>query len=108
MGIKVWSTVLKAIFDFMGATPNNVPALYTDRKQIASIQSFFKFFCADANEETEFRIYPSAELFFKLKQESCKYSLEDDGGFPTIHIADAVLCRDEYDYRSGIACNVCK
>lgn len=106
MGSRNWAIVLKDIFKFLDGSPTQVPALYTEEKQIPIITSFLKTFCYEANEETEFRIYPLSHLFFALKQESCKYSLEEDSGFQSIHIAKAILERDEYDYRSGIACEV--
>lgn len=106
MGERNWPNLLKQIFAFIDGSPTQVPALYTDENQIPIITSFLKTFCIEANEETEFRIYPLQNLFYALKQESCKYCLEEDNGFVSIHIANAILQRDEYDYRSGIACDV--
>lgn len=106
MGARNWTIVLKDIYKFIDGTPTQVPPLYTEEKQIPIILSFLKAFCNEANEETEFRVYPLAKLFYALKQESCKYSLHEDTGFQSIHIAKAILERDEYDYRSGIACDV--
>lgn len=53
-----------------------------------------------------FKIYPLSQLFFELKNESCKYGLDAEQGFASVHIAQAMLDRDQYDYRQDISCAV--
>lgn len=81
--------------------------LFTSANHIPVIKSFFEQFCMlDNIDPNTYKVYPLNQLFFVLKQEACKYGMDLDKGFDSIHVAQAILDRDQYDFREGLACAV--
>lgn len=65
-----------------------------------------KEFCALGDDDpSSYRIYPLHQLFYDLKEEAVKNSI-DGVPFHSIHIAEAHLNRDQYVYLKDTACTV--
>lgn len=107
-GEKNYSNILQNILNFCGVnSSSSLPPMFTDTDQIPAIKSIIDQLCKDTDEDPlNFRIYPIAQLFFVLKGETCKYTIEGTGAFYSVHIAQTMLDRDQYDYRANIACTV--
>lgn len=102
-GEKNYQSILKQIHKFMGK--NELAPLFTLKENIPMIKSFLHQFCEMSEEESRHRVYPLHELFFVIKEEAAKNSVEGEA-FQSIHIPDAHLNRDQYIYLRDTACNV--
>lgn len=89
----------------MGNT-KQLPPLFTAKEDIPMIEAFMREFCAlNGNNPDRYRIFPLHQLFYDIKEEAVKNSLEGQS-FRSIHIAEAHLNRDHYAYLQNTACNV--
>lgn len=81
--------------------------MFTDTDQVPVIKSIIDQLCKESNQDPSiFRVYPIAQLFFVFKGEASKYALDGTGAFFSVHIAQTLIDRDQYDYRANIACSV--
>lgn len=105
MGESDYDTVLGEIVKFFGNTPT-FPPIFTNVPQIPMIKSIFEQLCSEKADLDNFKIYPLFQLLFMLKREAASYGIDENQGFASIHIAQSMIDRDQYDYQREIACNV--
>lgn len=108
LGENNYANILQNILKFFDATDSrSLPPMFTDNDQVPVVKSIIEQLCKDSYEDPlNFRVYPIAQLFFVLKGETSKYTLDEAGAFFSVHIAQTMIDRDQYDYRSNIACAV--
>lgn len=105
MGEQNYDTIIGDIVQFFGNL-ETFPPFFTNINQMEMVQSVIAQLCQDDIYFSNFKIYPLHQLFFTLKREAISYGLDEDKGFASIHIAQAMIDRDQYDYNKDIACNV--
>lgn len=104
MGEKNYETIFEEIRNFIN--PNNeadFPALYTLQEHIPWVTSILKQFAIEVchyEDEAEemFTIFSISELFYLLNKNTAKVP------FNSNHIAKAMIDKDPYEYRPGLAC----
>lgn len=83
-----------------------LPPLFTTKEDIPIIQSFIREFGAASDEDpSRYRVYPLHHLFFDVKEEAVRNSI-DGALFRSIHLAEDQLRRDRYAHLRDTACNV--
>lgn len=91
----------------IAASVEPLPPLFTDQHQLPVVRSIVQQLCEAAGRDPgTVRVYPLVRLFFVLKREATRYGLDETVGFPSEHVAQAMLDRDQYDHRSEIACEL--
>lgn len=104
-GERNYKVILNEIDAFMGSRSELAP-LFTIRDQIPIITSFINQFCSFANvDANRYTVYPLHQIFYDIKEEAVKNSISGQS-LKSIHIAEALLNRDNYAYQSNMACNV--
>ena len=104
LGESDFKKIFQDMIEFCGNPPkDDFPPLFTHKNQIDMIESFQNQFCKD--QILPYRIYPLGELFFQLKRATAQ-TRDGQISFTSIHIAEAHIDRDTYDFRKGIACTV--
>lgn len=107
LGEILFSNVFREIHEFaFDYDKNQVHTLYTSPDHIPIAESILNTFAVEADESMDtFSICSITELFFHLKSSTAKLG-EKMNIFPSIHIAQAMLDKDSYQYFEGLACEV--
>lgn len=81
--------------------------MFTNTDQVPVLKSIIEQLCQNSYEDPKnFRVYPITQLLFVWKQETSKFALNEGGAFYSVHIAQSMIDRDQYDYRENLACTV--
>lgn len=106
-GERNYVRILHDMNEFMGNPAS--PLLFTAKENIPIIKSFLKTFIDHQGDDEDnvdrYRVYPLHQLFYDIKEEAVKMSVEGVS-FKSIHIAEEHLKRDDYTYLTNTACAV--
>lgn len=105
MGEKDNDEIILKMFSFL-SQQEKMPPLFTETNDIKMVENILKgILNQGAMEETTLLVCPMSELFYQLKRATESFGL-DIKTFPSVHIAQAIIQKDVYEYTKDISCDV--
>lgn len=104
LGEKDNDEIILKLFSFLSAQ-EKMPPLYTETTEVKMVQNILKgILNQGALDEHTLEVYKLSELFFQLKQATENFGM-DVKIFPSVHIAQAIIQKDVYEYTKDISCD---
>lgn len=104
MGEKDNDEIVLRLFNFL-SQGEKMPPLFTETTEIKMVENILKGILTQANmDENTLLVCPLSELFYQLKRATESFGM-DIKTFPSVHIAQAIIQKDVYEYTNGIACD---
>lgn len=104
MGEKDNDEIVLRLFNFL-SQGEKMPPLFTETTEIKMVENILKGILTQANmDENTLLICPLSELFYQLKRATESFGM-DIKTFPSVHIAQAIIQKDVYEYTKDIACD---
>lgn len=95
--------IILKLFSFLSQN-EKMPPLFTDSNDIRMVENILKgILNQGAMDENTLLVCPLSELFYHLKLATESFGL-DIKTFPSVHIAQAIIQKDVYEYTKDIAC----
>lgn len=105
MGEKDNDEIILKMFSFL-SQQEKMPPLFTETNEIKMVENILKgILNQGAMEENTLLVCPLSELFYQLKRATESFGL-DIKTFPSVHIAQAIIQKDVYEYTKDISCDV--
>lgn len=105
MGEKDNDEIILKLFSFL-SQQEKMPPLFTETNEIKVVENILKgILNQGAMEENTLLVCPLSELFYQLKRATESFGL-DIKTFPSVHIAQAIIQKDVYEYTKDISCDV--
>uniref|UniRef100_A0A1Q3EZN9 HMG box domain-containing protein n=1 Tax=Culex tarsalis TaxID=7177 RepID=A0A1Q3EZN9_CULTA len=104
MGEKDNDEIVLRLFNFL-SQGEKMPPLFTETTEIKMVENILKGILTQANmDENTLLVCPLSELFYQLKRATESFGM-DIKTFPSVHIAQAIIQKDVYEYTKDIACD---
>lgn len=105
MGEKDNDEIILKLFSFL-SQQEKMPPLFTETNDIKMVENILKgILNQGAMDDTTLLVCPMSELFYQLKRATESFGL-DIKTFPSVHIAQAIIQKDVYEYTKDISCDV--
>lgn len=103
MGEKDNDEIVLRLFNFL-SQGEKMPPLFTETTEIRMVENILKGILTQANmDENTLLVCPLSELFYQLKRATESFGM-DIKTFPSVHIAQAIIQKDVYEYTKDISC----
>lgn len=104
MGEKDNDEIVLRLFNFL-SQGEKMPPLFTETTEIKMVENILKGILTQANmDENTLLVCPLSELFYQLKRATESFGM-DIKTFPSVHIAQAIIQKDVYEYSKDISCD---
>lgn len=104
MGEKDNDEIVLRLFNFL-SQGEKMPPLFTETTEIKMVENILKGILTQANmDENTLLVCPLSELFYQLKRATESFGM-DIKTFPSVHIAQAIIQKDVYEYTKDISCD---
>lgn len=104
MGEKDNDEIILKMFSFL-SQQEKMPPLFTETGDIKMVENILKgILNQGAMDENTLLVCPLSELFYQLKRATESFGL-DIKTFPSVHIAQAIIQKDVYEYTKDISCD---
>lgn len=104
MGEKDNDEIVLRLFNFL-TQGEKMPPLFTETSEIKVVENILKGILTQANmDENTLLVCPLSEMFYQLKRATESFGM-DIKTFPSVHIAQAIIQKDVYEYTKDIACD---
>lgn len=105
MGEKDNDEIILKLFSFL-SQQEKMPPLFTETTEIKMVENILKGILNQGSmDENTLLVCPLSEMFFQLKNATETFGL-DIKTFPSVHIAQAIIQKDVYEYTKDISCDV--
>ncbi|XP_058446771.1 protein maelstrom homolog isoform X2 [Malaya genurostris] len=102
-GEKDNDEIILKLFSFL-SQQEKMPPLFTETTEIRMVENILKgILNQGAMDENTLLVCPMSELFFHLKRATESFGM-DIKTFPSVHIAQAIIQKDVYEYTKDISC----
>ncbi|XP_058824863.1 protein maelstrom homolog isoform X1 [Topomyia yanbarensis] len=103
MGEKDNDEIILKLFSFL-SQQEKMPPLFTETTEIRMVENILKGILNQGSmDENTLLVCPMSELFFHLKRATESFGM-DIKTFPSVHIAQAIIQKDVYEYTKDISC----
>lgn len=104
LGEKDNDEIILKLFSFL-SQQEKMPPLFTETGDIKMVENILKgILNQGAMDENTLLVCPLSELFYLLKRATESFGM-DIKTFPSVHIAQAIIQKDVYEYTKDIACD---
>lgn len=104
MGEKDNDEIVLRLFNFL-SSGEKMPPLFTETTEIKMVENILKGILTQANmDENTLLVCPLSEMFYQLKRATESFGM-DIKTFPSVHIAQAIIQKDVYEYTKDISCD---
>lgn len=99
-----FTTIFQEFYDFIyDNEKQQLRPLFTHSNQLDACKSILNLFAAESDQDgIMFNVLNIVDLLFLLKKSTAKCQNAD--GFPTPHIAEAMIDRDQYEFHLNLGC----
>lgn len=105
MGEKDNDEIILKMFSFL-SQGEKMPPLFTETNDIRMVENILKgILNQGAMDENTLLVCPLSELFYQLKRATESFGM-DIKTFPSVHIAQAIIQKDVYEYTKDISCEI--
>lgn len=95
--------IILKMFSFL-SQQEKMPPLFTETNDIRMVENILKgILNQGAMDDNTLLVCPLSELFYQLKRATESFGL-DIKTFPSVHIAQAIIQKDVYEYTKDISC----
>lgn len=102
-GEKDNDEIILKLFSFL-SQQEKMPPLFTETNDIRMVENILKGILNQGSmDENTLLVCPLSELFYQLKRATESFGL-DIKTFPSVHIAQAIIQKDVYEYTKDISC----
>lgn len=103
-GEKDNDEIILKMFSFL-SQQEKMPPLFTETNDIKMVENILKGILNQGSmDENTLLVCPLSELFYQLKRATESFGL-DIKTFPSVHIAQAIIQKDVYEYTKDISCD---
>lgn len=102
-----YQNIFQEIFDFAYDNENqDLMPIFTHQPQLDACKSLLNLFAEESGEKCDiFSIIDISNLLYLLKKATARTGQNMDG-FATIHIAEAMIDRDQYEFHLNLGCEL--
>ncbi|KXJ78325.1 hypothetical protein RP20_CCG004898 [Aedes albopictus] len=102
-GEKDNDEIILKLFSFL-SQQEKMPPLFTETNDIRMVENILKGILNQGSmDENTLLVCPLSELFYQLKRATESFGM-DIKTFPSVHIAQAIIQKDVYEYTKDISC----
>lgn len=105
IGEKDNDEIILKLFSFL-SQQEKMPPLFTETNDMRMVENILKGIMNQGSMDANtLLVCPLSELFYQLKRATESFGL-DIKTFPSVHIAQAIIQKDVYEYTKDISCDV--